>query len=162
MLARLLILVAALAGLTALAHADDSYTVGSVTFSIPQGWSQIDQGDDHLVFGAPNGQQRATVSVLYCGKPPSFDDFKALCDHRYDTERNGLKDLVLIPKDPLPHNDNGQFTMTFSGEENPTTRVFSGFLWIKGNDLITVYVEGINVSAERNSESFHTIVKSLR
>ena len=52
--------------------------------------------------------------------------------------------------------------MTFSGEENPTTRVFSGLLWIKGNDLITVYVEGINVSTDHNSESFHAIVKTLR
>jgi hypothetical protein len=162
MLARLLTLVAAMAGFTALAHADDSYTVGSVTFSIPQGWSQIDQGDDHLTFGAPNGQQRATVSVLHCGKPPSFDDFKAYCDHRYDTERNGLKDLILIPKDPAARNDDGKFTMTFSGEENPTSRVFSGFLWIKDNDLITVYVEGINVSAERNSASFKVFVDSLK
>jgi hypothetical protein len=52
--------------------------------------------------------------------------------------------------------------MTFSGEENPTSRVFSGFLCIKGNDLVTIYVEGINVSADHNSESFHIFVKSLR
>jgi hypothetical protein len=162
MLTRLIVLVVGMAIFTAVAHADDTFTVGSVTFSIPQGWSQIDQADDHLTFGAHNGQQRATVSVLHCGKSPSFDDFKALCDHRYDTERNGIKDLVLIPKDPAPLNDDGKFTMTFSGEENPTTRVFSGLLWIKGTDLITVYVEGINVSAEKNSESFKAFVNSLK
>jgi hypothetical protein len=161
MLARLFIFIAAMAVINTIARADD-FTIGSVTFNIPEGWSQIDQGEDHLVFGAPSGQQRATVSVLHCGKTPSFDDFKALCDHRYDTERNGLKDLVLIPHDPAPKNNDGKFSMTFSGEENPTTRVFSGLLWIKGNDLITVYVEGINVPAARNADSFHIFVKSLR
>jgi hypothetical protein len=162
MLKHLLALIAGTAALTALAPADDSFTVGSVTFSVPQGWSQIDQADDHLTFGAPDGHQRATISVLHFSKPPSFQNFEGLCDHRYDAERKGLKDLVLIPRDPLPHNDSGQFTMTFSGEENPTTRVFSGFLWIKGNDLITVYVEGINISADHNAEAFHAIVKTLR
>ena len=161
MLTRLIVLVVGMAALTALVRADD-FTVGSVTFSIPQGWSQIDQGDDHLTFGAPDGHQRATVSVLHCGKTPSFEDFKALCDHRYDSEKNGLKDLVLIPGAPAPRNDDGKFTMTFSGEENPTTRVFSGFLWIKDTDLVTVYVEGIRIATERNSESFKLIVNSLK
>ncbi len=162
MLARLLALVACMAGMTSSVSADNSFTLGSVTFSVPQGWSQIDAADDHLTFGTPEGRQRATVSIMHCGKAPSFPEFQLLCSHRYDTEKDGIKDLVLIPKDPDPKSADGQFTMHFSGEENPRTRVFAGFLWVKGQDLITVYVEGIGVPAERNSDSFHEIVKSLK
>ena len=162
MLKRLLALLAGLAAINALALADDSYTLGSASFTVPPGWTQADSTDDRQTFASPDGRQQATISILRLDKAPSFQDFQLLCAHRYDAEKNGVKDLVLIPQDPDPHNSEGQFTMHFSGEENPTSRVFAGFLWVKGQELVTVYVEGIGVPSERNSASFHEIVKSLR
>jgi len=162
MLARLLTLAAGLAGMNALVLADDSYTLGNEAFSFPPGWKQVDSNDDRQTYASPDGRQQATISVIRLGKPPTFEQFENLCAHRYDAEKNGVKDLVLIPTAPAPRNDNGEFTMTFSGEENPTSRVFSGFLWIKGAELLTIYVEGIGVTADRNSDAFHAIVKTLR
>ena len=161
MIKRLLVVVAGFVGMHALAFADDSYTLGSAAFSLPPGWTQADSTDDRMTFASPDSRQQLTISIMHLGKAPSFEDFEVLCTHRYQAERNGVKDIVLIPNEPAPRNDSGDFTLTFSGEENPTSRVFSGFLWIKGSDLITVYVEGIGVTSGRNSDAFHAIVKTL-
>ena len=162
MLKRWLALVAGIAALSALASADDSYRLGNAAFSAPPGWKQIDGTDERSTFASPDGCQQVTISILRLTKAPSFDDFEQLCAQRYDAEKNGVKDLVLIPKDPAPRHKDGKFFMVFSGEENPRGRVFSGFLWIKGTNLVTVYVEGIGVSADRNSDSFHEILRTLR
>jgi hypothetical protein len=153
---------AALASLNLMVIADDSYNLGNASFSVPPGWKQVDDTDTRLTFAGPDGRQQATISIMRFTTPPTFADFEILCAHRYAAEKNGVRDLVLIPTDPAPHNDNGQFTMTFSGEENPRSRVFSGFLWIKGDELVTVYVEGIGIAADRNADSFKAIAKTLR
>jgi hypothetical protein len=162
MLARLFAFAAALSSLNVTAIADDSYNLGNASFSVPPGWTQVDSSDTRSTYASPDGRQQLTISTLHLAKAPSFEDFELLCQHRYAAERNGVKDLVLIPPEPIPHNDKGDFTLTFSGEENPRSRVFDGFLWIKGDQLITIYVEGIGVAADRNSDAFHEIVKSLR
>ncbi len=161
MITRLLALVVSMAALNTLVLADD-FTLGSSTFTAPQGWTQIDVTDDHMTFATPDGRQRATITITHFDKPPAFQDFQLICSHRYDAERNGINDLVIIPKDPDPHNSDGQFTMHFSGEENPRSRVFAGYLRVKGQELVTVYVEGIDIPSERNADIFHAIVNSLR
>jgi hypothetical protein len=162
MRARLLFLIAAIAALTTPALADDTCTLGTATFSLPPGWKQVSATDDRQTYASPSGAQQATISITNLDHPPTFHDFELLCAHRYDAEKNGIKDLILIPREPLPHNDSGQFTMTYSGEENPTSRVFSGFLWVKGKQLITLYVEGIGIASDRNEDAFKAIADSLR
>jgi hypothetical protein len=160
MLKRLLVIVAGFVGMHALAFADD-FTLGDTSFTLPQGWTQADANETRQTYASPDGRQQATISLLHLSKTPSFGDFQLLCQHRYDAEKNGVKDLILIPQDPDPHNADGQFTMHYSGEENPTSRVFAGYLWIKGQELVIIYVEGIGIPSERNADSFHEIVKSL-
>jgi hypothetical protein len=163
MFKRFLALVVGLAGLSASVKADNNkLTLGSATFSIPQGWKQIDGTDDRLTFAAPDGRQQATVSVMRFEATPSFQDFELICTHRYEAEKTGLSDLNLTPTNPAPRDEGAKFTMTFSGKENPSGRIFSGLLSLKGKELVTIYLEGMGVDSKTNIDSFKEFLASLK
>jgi hypothetical protein len=162
MIKRILLHLAALVSLTVSATADNDFSLGNATFSIPEGWTKIAETDGRLTFTAPDGKQQATVSLMRFGAAPSFEDFERICSHRYDAEKNGLTQLTLVPEHPDPHDDNGTFTMSFSGKEEANDRSFLGLMSFKNKQLITIYVEGIGVNSATNHESFREFVESLK
>ena len=163
MIKRIFTLFAALVGLTGSAMADDNIeALGNATFSIPEGWTKIGGTDGRLTFAAPDGQQQLTVSLMRFGPAPSFADFGRICAHRYEAEKNGVAHLSLTPENPVPQEESDKFTMSFSGKEEASGRIFSGLLSLKNKELITVYLEGIEVDAATNRKVFAEIVTSLK
>jgi hypothetical protein len=119
-----------------------------------------DRGADRVSLEAAGGRERATISVLDFKVPPSFEDFKRLCEHRIGAEKKASPDAFVQPSDPW--DSQGSFKFLYSGGEKASGRVFSGHLSLKDRQLVTLYVEGIGVVAKAHLGSFEAFMKGFQ
>jgi hypothetical protein len=142
----------------AVAAAD--FSIGTASIAAPTGWREIKKTDQTLILESGDGRQRATLSVMRLGADASFDEFKKLCDLRMQAERKELSDGFVEPD--APFEGAAGFGMFFSGSDKKTGRVFSGYLSLEKRDLITLYVEGVDVAPRDHLESFKGLTTGLK
>jgi hypothetical protein len=133
---------------------------GNVSVALPDGWREIGREPDRVTFGSADESEQATVSKMDFRAVPSFEDFQRMCQHRLDAERQESQSAVLQVTGPS--NAGGKYTLMYSGGDQASARLFSGYLVVVGTTLMTVYVEGIGVTPERHLASFKDFVAGLR
>jgi hypothetical protein len=134
--------------------------VGNARLPIFEGWSVADQSDERATLRKDNGNQSITLSRMTFEATPSFDDFKRLCQLRLEAERRDAPAIVIDAGQPSAPND--AFVFFFSGGDKPNQRVFSGELKLVGNELTTVYLEGIGIDPKEHLALFSRVVESLK
>ncbi len=82
---------------TVTAIADDDFTLGSSSFSVPIGWTKTNKTDERLTFRSSDDHQQATVSSMSFNANPTFEDFKRICSMRYKSEKEGSAIYQLSP-----------------------------------------------------------------
>lgn len=146
-------------GLASTASAQEHFRIGSVEVAAPSDWKAEKTEAERLVLRSPDGREQATIALMRFGADPSFDDFKRMCQKRIDLEKEEAGGFVHAD---APFEDRGAFGMLFSGGNRKTGRAYSGFLSLAKRDLVTVYVEGIDVDPRNHFKSFETFVKGLQ
>jgi hypothetical protein len=139
---------------------DTRIVFGASSLALPDGWKEIKREPDRVTFRSVDETEQATISKLELAAEPSFGDFKALSEDRVAAERDVGKDVSLDVTGPL--NDGKRFTFMYSGNEKERQRLFSGYMLVAGKTVMTVYVESIGVSAQRNLGSFKAFVTGFR
>jgi hypothetical protein len=137
----------------------ETLVLGKATIAVPPGWYQAKTISDGIVLSSPDDQERATISVMHFATAPTFDDFKQLSRLRVEAEQNELADGFVQPTGPTSTSKG--YLLVFSGGDRQTGRVFSGYSSLVDCELITVYVEGIGVAANKHLESFRRIVQGI-
>src|SRR6267378_3508223 len=139
----------------------NSFRLGDSTIIAPTDWYEVKRTEDKLVLRSGDGHQQSTITTLDVGRSvSSLDDFKLICQVRLDAEREVLEDGFLAPDPPEPFQVGKAFGMHYYGGEKG--RFFCGYLSLLASNLITIYVEGRDVSPEVVGESFRTFVEGLR
>jgi hypothetical protein len=123
------------------------------TLQLP-GWRELQREAARVTFEREGQPERVTLSKLELAKTPTLAEFEKLCQHRLDAERSVLQGDDNLQISP-PADD---LTMFFSGTESAAARLFSGFLFVSGQALITVYVEGVGVPPRQHLDSFRAVV----
>lgn len=141
--------------------AETSFRLCNSTIVAPTDWQEVKRTEDKLVLRSGDGHQQSTITMLDVGRPvSSVDDFKLICRTRLAAEREARGDVFLTPDLPEPFQFGRTFGMYYYGGEKG--RVFCGYLCLLDSNLITIYVEGLEVSPEAVGESFRTFVRGLR
>ena len=141
--------------------AENSFRLGGSTIVAPTDWYEVKRTEDKLVLRSRDGHQQCTITTLDVGRPvSSLEDFKLICQIRLDAERKALE-KGFLRLDPMePFQVGRAFGMYYSGSAEG--RIFCGYLSLLASNLITIYVEGLDVSSEAVGESFRTFVCGLR
>ena len=141
--------------------AENSFRLCDSTIVAPTDWYEVKRTQDKLFLRSGDGHQQSTITTLNVGRPvTSLDDFNLICQTRLAAERETLEDGFLAPDPPEPFQFGRAFGMYYYGGEKG--RVFFVHLSLLASNLITNYVEGIDVSSEAVGESFRTFVRGLR
>ena len=133
--------------------------VGRAHLPIPAGWSVADRSPERATLHDDQWTQSITLSSLAFQVSPSFDDFKRICQLRLEAERKDAPHVFIEADEPTVTSDSAFFF--FSGADKSSRRVFSGELTLVKNELITVYLEGMNVDPKEHLAFFAKTVKSL-
>ncbi len=127
-------------------------TIGSARISVPSHWRELTRQEDRITFSSTNGHQQAIISLIRLSQDASFEDFRKLCESRLTAEKLELSDGFVQEHDPS--NDNGKFALSFSGEDNKTGRLFSGYLTLRNQEFLALYVEGTTATRKEHSKVF--------
>jgi hypothetical protein len=138
-----------------------AFIIGRSEIVSPSGWSEIERTDDRLKLQSEDGKHHTTISVMHFASDPSLEDFKRLCEIRYQGERQFLRDGFMEPDAPKPFVESGLLGMFFSGGDKSDGRLFSGYLSLVRKELLTVYVEG-QQPPSGHFECFAAFVKGIR
>jgi len=138
-----------------------AFFIGRSEIVAPDGWSEIGRTGDKLVLQSPDVKQQATITVIQFASDLSHEQFKLLCEIRYKGERQYLKDGFIEPDNPQPFIDHDLRGMFFSGGDKSDGRVFSGYLSLVRQELLTIYVEGY-APPKAFFEYFKAFVKGIR
>lgn len=138
-----------------------AFFIGRSEIAAPDGWNEIGRTEDKLVLQSPNLKEQATITVMQFASDLSAEQFKLLCEIRYKGERQFLKDGFLEPDNPQPFTDHDVRGMFFSGGDRSEGRLFSGYLSLVRQELLTVYVEG-HAPPPEHFEYFKNLVKGIR
>lgn len=128
--------------------------------ALPEGWKEIKRETDRVMFRSADEAEQVTVSKLDLAAEPSFEDFKVLSEVRIAAEHDGADNEISLDATP-PSNDSNRYTLTYSGGERGTQRLFSCHMVAVGKTVMTVYVEGIGVNAQRHAASFKAFVTAF-
>lgn len=134
-------------------------TIADARIDVPQGWVEVSRDSGTAILSTPDRRQFVTITQLRFGAAPGLEDFKRICGHRIEAEREDGPE-VFIKFDP-PFGSDGSFSWRYSGGNKATSRIFSGYLSLSHKQLITVYVEGVGVSPGTHLVSFSTWVKGV-
>ncbi len=140
--------------------AQDPFVFGDYTFSIPIGFNELKRSKDLLVLKSIKDEQQITVSGMMVNINLSYEDFKNLCDKRIEAEKIDLHGGFVSPGEPFKSDNT--FAMFFSGGNKNTKRIFSGYLSVTKGELITVYVEGSQISPEQHLNFFKKVVNCVK
>jgi hypothetical protein len=138
-----------------------AFLIGRSEIISPDGWTEIERTDGMLKLKSEDRKYQATISVIHFASDMTFENFKRVCEIRYKLERQSLNEGYIEPDDPQPFTDHGSFGMFFSGCDKSDARLFSGYLSLVRQELLTVYLEA---PAPPNGyfECFATFVKGIR
>jgi len=138
------------------------FSLGSASIAAPEGWRQTAKADDKLVLRSPDGQQQLTLSILVFKQEATFEDFKRLCAHHLEAERHALSDGFIEPESPEAFQNAETFGMFYSGGDQKDRRMFTTYLSLKGNELLTVYLEEVDIAPEVHANTFKQIFATLK
>ena len=119
----------------------------------------VSQTDDKIILTS-NRQQHATISLMSFDTDPTFDTFKTLCEIHTRSAQKTVPNGFVDP-DP-PFQDRGAFGMCFFGGDKNIGLVFFGYLCLAERELVTIFVEGLNVDMQAHGSDFQTFVKGLK
>ena len=162
MLERLLSAIVVGIGLASSAASEPDLRIGNATIIPPAGWQLVKKTEEKLVLRAADGKQQATITLMRLEADPTSEQFEQICKHRYEAEKRDAPDITIEPSPPHPSRDGATFFMIYSGSEKRNGRVFSGYLSLANRELITIYVEGISVTAKVHSDAFQAFVGGLK
>lgn len=100
------------------------------------------------------------MSLIRFSEPISFEQFQLLCDKRIAVESKGLTDGYVDPERAFMAS--ASFGMFFSGGDKATGRMFFGYLCQARQELLTIYLEGIDVDPAHHAKDFQALVQSLK
>lgn len=153
---RFLTSIVAVAALAISAYAQEQFSLGSAVIVAPAGWRETKRVEDRLTLASPDAKHQATISVMRFGADASIEDFKLLCQHRLEAEKNDPAD-VFVRAQPA-FDIKGKFGMFYSGGAKKTGRVFSGYLSLTKRELVTVYIEAVGVDQDAHLQTFQSFV----
>lgn len=156
---RFLTSIAVAVGLAGAASAEPHFAIGKADIIAPTGWTEVKREGDRLTLQSLDGRQYATISIMRFGADASFADFKLICQLRLEAEKKDSPDCF-IQSEP-PYDIKGKFGMLYSGGDKKAGRVFSGYLSLTKRELVTIYIEGLDVSPNDHLETFQAFVKGL-
>lgn len=92
----------------------------------------------------------------------TFEEFKDFCDVRIANERKFLSDGFIEPTNPTPFKDGESFGMSYSGGDRKSGRVFSAYFSLRDGEIVTVYVEGFDVSPNDHLQAFKAFLAGTK
>ena len=135
-------------------------TLGNAEIPVPTAWKKIVEDKNRINLLSPDEHQQATISVMRFGASSTLDDFKRICENRLKAEKADAPEITVSGDEPFV--DAGTFGMFFSGNEKSASRTFSGYLTLKDKELITIYLESIDVDSKRHLQTFEGLVKGFK
>jgi hypothetical protein len=143
-------------------NAQREFAVRSASIVPPTGWRPVQSSRDKLIFRSQDNHQQATITVMHFGVNATLEDFRRLCEHRFEAEREAMTDGFIEPDTPAPFKEGDAFGMLYSGGERRSHRAFSGYLVLRQKELITIYVEGIDVPVGQRLQSPKSFVAEAK
>jgi hypothetical protein len=137
-------------------------SLGDRSFVLPEGWRQVDSTANSMVLRSADDRQQMTVDIIFLREEAaSLDNFKKICAVRLKAEKERLLDGS-TEANPSVFTAHGTFGMVFSGADRKTHRLFSTYLLLQGQQLLTIYVEGFAIPVTRHMETFKGVISTLR
>lgn len=136
------------------------FIFGNYEFSIPVGFNELNRSKDMIILKSIKDEQQITVSGMLMSLNVSHEDFKKICDKRINAERHDSSVYFINPSEPFKNGDT--YTMFFSGGDKKSRRIFSGYLSLTKGELITAYLEGLDISPEQHFNQFKKVVNCLK
>ena len=147
-------------GLVGISCCEAQVKIGNATIAAPDGWHKVNAEQERITFASKDDRQQTTISVMTFGAKQTFAEFKRICSLRLEAEKADARSISLTQDEPFE--DSGTFGMFFSGKEPESGRLFSGYITQKDTEIVTIYVESIDVDSKRHFESFQDFVKGLK
>jgi hypothetical protein len=82
-----------------------------------------------------------------------------MCEHRLEAERRVAPNATLVPQEPFQNR--GGFGFFYSGRDEKSERTFSGFLSLRGKEVVTLYLESSQVASADHAALFKGLVGGM-
>ena len=136
--------------------------IGSALVTFPHTWRVESSFDDRVVVRSANGREQATISIILLKKALTFEEFSVVCARRVEAEKKGMRDGFIHPDPPAPYKAGEGFRLYYAGGDKSTHRVFSAYLLHVESEVLTVYLEGLGIPLTEHSETFKTLLSTLK
>jgi hypothetical protein len=133
---------------------------GPTTVAVPDGWTETKREGTKVAFVTEDQLEFATISHRTFGREPSFGEFEVMCEQRLTAERQALEDGFVESKGASEQA--GVCTLIYFGGDKATNRMFSGFLLLAADTLVTIYVEGLGIEPQRHMASFGAFAQGCK